>query len=366
MASAGSHAQPGVTQVTVNYRLSAPSFKSPQRQLEYRFPQPVHDVCASFAFILTSILPSLFPSSVNNPWEAPNIYVTGSHIGGALATTLALTEPNAISGVAVHHPVADWVSLDEHVVPNAQGKAKKPTVDHNSISAAARSLISTRTELFPTPSAYFDPFASPALFLRAPGRDTPRTHAEALGFLDVGPEDFGDEEIDPSRDTIPEHHSSADALPGFNQATYGPYDDDLPRVMPAPPPAPPGSPGEARPVRRRKVLRRWPPIAQPEDVLLPRFQLFTTPPSPNSDDGLSWLLHKQTDELSVLLRRACFWGRESGFAEERVGLTELGLDENAEAAIARWLGARRDADEADRARDRKLQDAIDRSRRRGT
>ena len=345
--------------MTINYRLSAPSFKSPQRQLDYRFPQPIHDVCASFAHILASILPSLFPTSVNNHWEAPNVYIAGSHIGGALATVLALTEPDVISAVAVHHAIADWVSLDEHTLQNVSTKAKKPTVDQTSITAAAQGLINARTELFHTPSAYFDPFASPALFLRAPGRDTPRTHAEALGVLDDDPNGSEGGDIDSSHRPLANQRSGPDGLPTTAQATYGPYDDDLPRLMPTPPP----SPEEARrPVRRRKVLRRWPPTAQPEEVLLPRFQIFTSPPH-DSHDGLGWLLHKQAEELGVLLRRACFWGRESGFAEERVGVSALGPDEKANDAMALWLKARLDADEAERARERDLQAAIDRSRR---
>lgn len=355
--------------MTINYRLSSPSFRLSQPQLEHRFPQPIHDVCEAFTYILSSILPSLFPSADKNPLDAPNVYITGSHIGGALATTLALTEPNAISAITVHNPMADWVSLDEHILPNASAKMKKVTVDPEYISAAARSIIDARTQLFPTPSAYFDPFASPALFLRAPGRDTPRTHAEALGLLGDDPGGSRGEDIVSSHAPLAEQRPNPDS----QQATYGPYDDDLPPTLPTPPPTP-SSTDQQRPVRRRKVLRRWPPTSHPEEVILPCIQIFTAPPS-SPHDGLGWLLHRQAEELSTLLRRACFWGRETGFAEERVGVSvsssapqqqalalpsggRPGEDQAKEVdfvvAMARWLDARIAADEAERARAREL------------
>ncbi|ETN40186.1 uncharacterized protein HMPREF1541_04462 [Cyphellophora europaea CBS 101466] len=358
-----------VTQLAINYRLSPPSFDISSSKPVHRFPQPIHDVAVSFNYIISTILPALFRTSDSDAQD-PNIYLAGSHIGGALATGLALSEPNVISAVAVHNAVVDWVSLDEYGTPNPAGKGKKPGGDPDSIAAAAQSLIASRTELFPTPSAYFDPFASPVLFLRAPGRDTPSTHAEALGLLDglsddtltgIATEESAAHLITPP--TTPTHEAA-----NHDMSTYGPYDDDLPPFVP-PTITPPLSPHDhdRRPVRRRKVLRRWPPVGNPESITLPRFQIFTTPPT-DVQDGVGWLLHRQTEELSILLRRACFWGRETGYAEEQVGVTEVvpgqdGEDVATATAMGSWLAERMDEDGEAWARTQKLHDAVARSRR---
>lgn len=129
-----------------------------------------------------------------------------------------------------------------------------------------------------------------------------------------------------------------------------------PRSSSEPPPSPP---------RRRKVLRRWPPIAQPEDILLPYVNIFastktyiSTLPSPRSSSekhqdtlqaiDISSILNLQAIELQDLLRRACFWGREKSLAEERVLLTKLrdnesGAESERDARqIYEWLRERFD------------------------
>jgi hypothetical protein len=374
----------GSTHLTINYRLSTPRFDGTTTELPDRFPRPIHDVCTSFDYILRDIVPALSPSSPANPINAPSIFLTGSHIGAALATTLALTSPTAISALAIHNPLADWVSLDEHLTlspPSSANKHSKkpllsPSPSSSAIALAARQLIDARTQLFRSPSAYFDPFASPILFLRAPGRDTPWTHAEALGLLDPA--------------------TKEDEGPAWNYFDGPPpppavgEEEDAARQLPATrPPAWPGIPtlyrgssdslllpesgalavadlAKSQTPRRRKVLRRWPAVGQPEDVMLPRVHVFAsayTPPSSGSgrsggeDDaaaGLSYILGKQAEELANLLRRACFWGRESGFAEERVGFTVLEGNETsasgrqgqgqggglAALAMAQWLQER--------------------------
>lgn len=310
---ASDHAHQYPTMVTINYRLSSPLPFTSTDTLDYRYPSPIHDVCTSFAYLIQTILPELFSQS-QEEGEAPAIDIGSSHIGAALATTLALTEPNAISAVRLEDPVVDWCMFDEHaglhqIIPSKSKKAQL-SADPEAIADAARAFIAARTRLFPTPSSYFDPFASPMLFLRAPGQDTPRTHAEALGLVD-SPED---EMSVNSSEAIEDEARIYDA--------FGPYDDDNTSTpsagsidinnLSASSPLP--SKGQTR---RYKVLRRWPPIGRPEDVLLPRFSISSSVPT-SSADGRQWLLHKQAAELASYLQRACFWGRERGVAEERV------------------------------------------------
>ncbi|KPI41703.1 6-hydroxynicotinate 3-monooxygenase [Cyphellophora attinorum] len=301
--------------ITIHYRLSSPLPLTATAALDHRFPMPVHDVHTSFAYLTSTILPGLFPYAL----EEPRIDVAGSSIGGALATTLALTEPNALNSVTITDALVDWCMLDEHagIVEEAppgnylRGQRKKapPSVDPEAIQTAARALIAARTRLFPTPSSFFDPFASPMLFLRAPGRDTPRTHAEALGL------------VTSSQEAEPEPHDTI---------AYGPYNDDhdptrVPSIDSLADSMSNMTLQQQQNRRRRKVIRRWPPIGVPEDVMLPRFQIFSRPPR-NDTDGHGWLLHKQATDLADYLRRACFCGREKGFAEDR-GFTDIHIFE---------------------------------------
>ena len=245
--------------------------------------------------------------------------------------------------------MVDWVILDElyrpHQAPATAIRAKRSYGGNHGedpafVASAAKRLIDIRTRLFASPSAYFDPFASPALFLRAPGRDTPRTHAEALGLLDdeMG---FEDTEIDERLGIIAKEHynSMQEEIPNpvhrsptnldtiteaIGADSFGPYDDDN-HPSPKPSPAP-----EPKQVKRRKVLRRWPPISTLADASLPWFIVFTSSPFQTQDptDAMNALLEKQGIELADLLRRACFYGREKGVGEERVSLSPLpGMDD---------------------------------------
>ena len=151
--------------------------------------------------------------------------------------------------------------------------------------------------------------------------------------------------------------------------SFGPYDDDHPpntnasspssleRSTQSSAPAPPVS--KHRRVKRRKVLRRWPPLSRPEDVMLPYFNVFVPHSSLSEakaleriDSGstaapLDALLRLQGIELVDLLRRACFYGREKGFGEEKVVLTEFRggvhgrLDEDEQTrTMLSWLAQR--------------------------
>ena len=288
----------------------------------------------------------------------------GSHIGGALAAMLALTEPNSVHVLALVEPMLDWVGLDEvadqpraiesskfktsaqkREQRQAQGQALKGrsstrfAVDNQFVLPAAEELIKLRSKSFKTPSAYFDPFASPMLFLRAPGRDTPL--ATTVG------DQLNDETVPDERDSGYRREYAPDA--------FGPHDDDWQSssssrgheantAFESEPTIPP---------RRRKVLRRWPAVGNPEDVTLPHVGIFvasesdpaTSAESTGSDIGIGHaaIMRAQGREMCELMRRACFIGRENGFAEERVQLQLCGqpehLDEvrSMEKSALRWV-----------------------------
>lgn len=297
----------------------------------------------------------------------PKFSLLGNRLGGALAAMLALTQPNDIHALTIIEPMVDWVGLDEvvkhlrdvtsDIADTSRSTLKKtarkrnralnfPGVDNKSVLAAAEELLSLRSTFFKTPSAYFDPFASPMLFLRAPGRDTPLDTAGDLLMRELGIE-----------------HAPAD-----DDNSFGPYDDDWSQNSSAMDPDGeyteqlPSSDSEAGFVsdvvpqelnhqnnypsplgaqqqpRRRKVLRRWPSVGRPEDVLLPRTKIFLRSGAPfesadkrsvvaDQEQGLQSLLYAQGMEFAELMRRACFYGRESGFANERVLVHDVGKGE---------------------------------------
>jgi hypothetical protein len=462
---------PSTTLIHLNYRLSNPFQKDPKEKFGY--PQPIHDCSIVLSHILTDIIPNLFPH--HHPREAwgslgrPRIGLMGTHLGASLATMLALTNPNDIDAVAIADPMVDWVMLDE-VISNSRQAGSSPsnlkgkrtgtpamTADEDIVSAA-RHLINMRSKLFTTPSAYFDGFASPTLFLRAPGRDTPRTHAEAMGLLNAEDDTIQDDDVgndgweaiggadaySPTLQTSPLFVTETDQdtiTEAIGTDSFGPYDDDIPPAPPqssspapastpssiiekanatslTPPPSaasdtpsspsptsavtvPTSSPSNTlaleasmastnppssdvspsplaassgidvespkTPTKRRKVLRRWPPNG-PAETLLPYFNVYISPspstsspspptPSPSSasppasasastsasasvsvsgiERGIHGITSLQARELVDLLRRACFYGREKGWGEERVNLIDLSQGHDAEGRKAR-------------------------------
>lgn len=370
---------PTTTLVAINYRLS-PAYvgsKLPTSETHFRFPQPIHDVSESFAYVVEHLVPSLF---TDQDW--PQILLHGRHFGGALAAMLALTAPDEINAVAIENPILDWVMLDELTSKTGPDKSSKrklssatETLDFVDTRAAARQLMEMRTKLFPNPSHYFDPFASPTLFLRAPGRDTPRTHAEAVGLfhetteqggaqddwialadIDEYPDGDSKQPLDlhPASDTATE--SEADTI-AEAEGSFGPYDDDLPppnqplshdssaSALSSPPTSPSSnksdvatesqtaSDSQPRAIRRRKVLRRWPPVHRSEDVSLPYFNVLVSgrpmddrsnsSDTDNLNSAMQEILRMQGVEFAELLKRACFFGRERSVADERVEFTEI-------------------------------------------
>lgn len=365
------------TIVDVQYRLGpGPRPQDTQPEPDHRFPTPIHDIFTAWDYVTDELVPQ------NTTLEGSRICLCGSHIGGALALTLALTNPSLVHAIALENPLVDWVILDELAASNTE-KSKvnistRKTTRHDlreATAAAARALIQLRTSLFRTPSGYFDPFASPTLFLRAPGRDTPLTKTAApvdpeLECVEGTPMRYGEEDDEVG---IVEYDGRAD---------FGPYDDDWHAIetrrireqeyrhdTASPDTASTStepqlsqssrdqdsmsaasSPQGVAP-RRRKVLRRWPPNAQPEEVTLPHVNLSLTRPAPSrvGDHDISQtaditlVTWPQGMELAELLKRACFWGRDKRFADERVVVSEhdpaAPLLEQQEQ-VTRWLQAK--------------------------
>lgn len=283
--------------ITLKYRLSPPTRV---------FPLPIHDTVLAFNHILRTFTN-----------HAPlQISLLGPRIGGTLATTLALTHPNSIHSVAVSEPIVDWVSLDsgnesDQDIPDAT--TKKPKSNHQYTSTDAESLLTLRSQIFPKPENYFDPFASPTLFLRAPGRDCPQPYSDTPKL--TGGEAFGPYDDDHAH---PHPHFSSPS-PSSSSAE----DQDAPIL---------------RPIKRRKVLRRWPPNQAPEGVQFPYFRVFV------GDDrrGEGLVLRQQGEELVELVRRVCFYGWDREVVEGRVGLEVRSVTEEEGGMLgveegARWL-----------------------------
>lgn len=311
------------TIVSIKYRLGRHPGTS---ESDFRFPTPIHDVAIAFDYLSSSASPFNRDRS-----GKPRICLCGANIGGALCTMLALTKPNDVHALAVIEPLVDWVSLDEvatHQTPSttAAGVRRKRVSCSNSkdyshaVAAAAEELIQIRSTLFPSPSAYFDPFASPTLFLRAPGRDTPVANSVSAATTrdkDIGPDDNHDNH-DPWRD------SASATEPAESQVSML------------------GLPAATQPLpRRRKVLRRWPPAGRPENVLFPHTKVFVNARPAAADDvhanGCAGLLRAQGNELVTLMRRACFFGRDAALASERVGLASLRMDSRPNVVVEERL-----------------------------
>jgi hypothetical protein len=368
------------TVVTVNYRLgtqSDPSLvdaRSPAAL--YKFPTPVHDTSAGLDWILRNLHPA-------------RLSVFGSHVGGSLALMLALTEASVVKAVAVFEPICDWVGLDDYcLIPSdAEESARKTglwegTMDEKmgmyselqapvmqqqanprrgliAASPDLASLLGAREQLFDAPSRYFDPFASPILFLRTPGRDCP--------------------DESPSYHTGPEYPVPVlkRPKPKTDHMDYGDVRIQLQENV---------EDWESRlHVRRNKALLRWPPFGEVKcapraslwdadirrlQVSLPMVQIFARdteafkegsdrasscsfvknqdskpdgqhlipnssiedqePGKRNSAKGQpssrpvnprqDTVLMGQAKEMVSLMRRACFWGHEKGRANDKVRL----------------------------------------------
>ncbi|KAL4792446.1 hypothetical protein BDV19DRAFT_380821 [Aspergillus venezuelensis] len=374
------------TVVTINYRVGSIPFnigqiplhsrvriengnEAPPEHLTYSYPTPVHDTLAGFDWVQRHLQPS-------------RLGVMGSGIGGSLALMLALTEPTSVTAVAALDPVCDWTSLDEYCTsPNAPRKKRYAPRD-------LVPLLKARERFFEKHEKYFDPFASPILFLRSPGKDTPKVYPRYV----KGPEHtvplLVSEEPEGLElwDAYGPENTGSEYMQGLESELDYLEDQDSDN-------------GNAAPIRRRKALSRWPPYGldygafgppgrysrenvEKVEVVLPWVNVFhrtsqqpapgetsyPTPP-PTSESGLEetdqdikppirrrrsqneTVLEHQATEMVEVMRRACFWGREKGIGEERVtlssvvvpdtanekGIGELPAKEEIDALALEWL-----------------------------
>jgi hypothetical protein len=361
------------TVVTVNYRLGRPeganalpeNVISEQEQASssekavsaidsqtnfYKYPTPVHDTLGGLDWIQNHLKPA-------------RLAVFGSHIGGSLALMLALTEAETVQAVAAHEPVCDWPGLDEYCaiedsepesstdgngsqhVTNIRPPKKKTS--RTSTPPDLIPLLQAREQFFASPERCFDAFASPILFLRSAGRDTPRAFPRYL----TGPE-YPIPTLENIRNsTSAEQHAAPDGSL-WDRDIYPDVDtDQLEPTVPV--------------VRRRKALSRWPPYGLDYglsgktwsgpghgigrlQVTLPWVRVFLqdglggsidseavrSTGHKNADAGHT-VLAKQGEEMVSVMRRACFWGREKGFGEKKVTISRI--DGNADREAGIWL-----------------------------
>ncbi|KAK2871846.1 hypothetical protein FQN49_002771 [Arthroderma sp. PD_2] len=288
------------TTVTIKYRLGR--VRVDGKQKSYKYPTPIHDTLAGLDWAV-------------NEFQPDNVFVFGRHVGGSLAIMLALTESRGLKAVAAEDPVCDWVGLDDYCITDIDTNASNRTanshteeleVDHGTsidtqdgdTVASTRKrgrkkkeppptppdlvpLLEARRRFFPTPEKYFDAFSSPTLFLRTSGKYIPLTF----------PSYFTGSRF-PTPVLKQQPKTEADAL----------YMTDLLSSTPAASSPPTSTDDSAtgedneppltsliKPVRRRKVLSRWPPSgldygleayeaknrwAKREETVLPNVRIF--------------------------------------------------------------------------------------------
>ncbi|WEW58104.1 hypothetical protein PRK78_003571 [Emydomyces testavorans] len=236
------------TIVTVHYRLGQEPHPDEQAS-SFKFPTPIYDTLAGFDWIFQNLRPA-------------QIGVFGNHIGGSLALMLALTEPRSIFAVAAQDPICDWVGLDDYCMIESEknddviqdketfsihetnghdgsghkkrGRKKKP---QKPVPPDLLPLLKARNELFHSPRNYFDSFASPALFLRTTGKYCPtRFPAVLTGSNHPVPV------IKPAKE---------EDLWLLTAFTLEKQEAEAESNISASP---------RHPVRRRRVLSRWPPV----------------------------------------------------------------------------------------------------------
>lgn len=159
--------------VRINYRCSQ----------QHCFPTPIHDVLAGYDWVLENLLPKRSIVRAGRSETVGKVSVYGEHIGGGLATALALTECRAgqprVVAAAVQNPVLDWTSLGAAGRLKKTRNTKAPSSPLGDFSQhELQELLRLRSDLFAKPAHYFDPFASPMLFFRSPGIEVPETPRE--------------------------------------------------------------------------------------------------------------------------------------------------------------------------------------------
>ena len=297
----------------------------------FRYPIPVHDTLAGFDWLLRNLKPS-------------RLTVFGSHIGGSLALMLALTEAQSLKAVAALDPICDWVGLDDYctvsIVGQSDGsssnseKSVTPGRKSKTVPGDLLHLLEMRRKLFRGPSGYFDAFASPVLFLRAAGRETPKTFPEYL----TGPE-YPVPVLELPLEAEGEEQAAlldSYALPEGDEEGDQREEEEEERGE-----------DDKRVVHRRKALLRWPPYGLDYglgkthnssrlgigrlQMTLPSTRVYVrddklqqqvSSPSSSRSKGRT-VLARQAVELVSIMRRACFWGQGMGVAENRVRLVPV-------------------------------------------
>ncbi|RMJ26760.1 hypothetical protein PHISP_02360 [Aspergillus sp. HF37] len=346
------------TVVTVNYRLDTASpidTPTPEQSHDehggktipfYKYPTPTHDTLAGFDWILQNLQPA-------------QLSVLGTHVGGSLALMLALTESKSLHAVGALEPVCDWVELDEYcTIPSENGSgpqhARSPRKSRDAGSIAPPDLVpllQARESFFQTPERYFDAFASPILFLRSAGSFVPRMFPEYL----TGPEyPIPVLKIAAEDDNKFDYWDISTPLYIDEVASVSDSESDSDLLT---------DPADVhKGIRRRKSLSRWPPFGldygldgrsspgkgiEALKMTLPWVRVFTQGadefPSVSYGRGRyarrsrpQRVLELQAGEMVSVMRRACFWGRESGFANERVTLASTRSESWARDA-GEWL-----------------------------
>ncbi|KAJ5583304.1 Alpha/beta hydrolase fold-3 [Penicillium sp. DV-2018c] len=366
--------------VTVNYRLgdikteknttsstTLPSAKLPlskdpiQPLTFYKYPTPVHDTLSAFDWIQSNLNPS-------------RLAIFGTHIGASLALMLSLTEHRSIEAVAAIEPICDWPSLDDYCtretetessVPEQKQEQEQETSHNPSTPKHKRQprkktappdlvpLLHAREQFFSKPERYFDAFASPILFLRSAGRDVPRSFPEYL----TGPGYPVPVLKDSTRGSATDLHEMF-SISDLDADIYSDVDVNAEETRI-------GDEGGGTVPRRRKALSRWPPYGldyglsgdsrsrarggveiRRLEAKLPLVNIWVRDgldgvggvKRKGRVGGKELVLGRQADEMVSVMRRACFWGREKGVGERRVGLERVGGLRVAEEEVGEWLG----------------------------
>lgn len=370
------------TIVTVHYRLGTeqpPETETSKVEsavtTHYTFPIPVHYTLAVFDWVQDTFQPT-------------QLSILGTHIGGSIALALALTESRAVHAVAVVEPICDWTGLDGHCmvktddVSDAKGISEienalanldikekddydvleepdtpQPLRKDNPASSRAPpdllALLAARETFFAKPAGYFDPFASPLLFLRSPGKGVPvrfpryRTGAEyPVPILQRGS----------SGNPMLDLWDGVELPPGVIEVN-GEYIQTGTTTAT-------GDAVKAYIPRYRKALVRWPPLGLDHarvlgshrrlmrlQMTLPWVKFYVNGPSGSESAVQSetsrrrskrgtTILAQQADEMVNVMRRACFWGRDKEIVERGVVLSSSGKDRTwfvLEEEAGRWL-----------------------------